>query len=64
MMHFNITTQKPGPLVIHELLECHSNSLWLPEHLTDEQAAAFVLDHFRRQIESELAMVRIERKAP
>ena len=27
----------------------------------DDQAAAFVLDHFRRQIETKLAMVTIKR---
>jgi len=30
------------------------------DHLTAEQAAAFVLDHFRRQFDAELAMVRVE----
>jgi len=59
-MRFSVTTEKSGPLAIHELLERHANSLWVPAHLADDQAAAFVLDHFRRQIESELAMARIE----
>jgi hypothetical protein len=58
-MRFTVTTTKPGPLAIHELLERHANELWMPMHLTDEQAAAFVLDHFRRQVESELQMVEI-----
>ena len=31
----------------------------MPEHLDDQQAAAFVLDHFRRQIEAELAMITV-----
>jgi len=29
-------------------------------HFTPEQAAAFVLEHFRKQIDAELAMVKIE----
>jgi hypothetical protein len=58
-MRFEVSTQKPGSLAIHELLERHANSLWIPEHLTDEQAAAFVLDHFRRQVDSELQMAQI-----
>jgi len=61
-MRFTVTTEKSGPLAIHELLERHANSLWVPAHLTDNQAAAFVLDHFRRQFESELAMVTIKRQ--
>jgi hypothetical protein len=56
-MQFTVTTAKPGPLEIEKLLERHANSLWVPDHLDDDQAAAFVLDHFRRQIESDLAMV-------
>lgn len=59
-MIFRVTTENPGPLAIHELLERHANSLWVPNHLDAEQAAAFVLDHFRRQVEAELAMVKLE----
>jgi hypothetical protein len=62
-MRFELTTENPGPLSVHELLERYANELWIPEHLADDQAAGFVLDHFRRQVESELAMVTIERKA-
>jgi len=59
-VRFSVTTEKSGPLAIHELLECHANSLWVPAHLIGKQAAAFALDHFRRQVEVELAMVKIE----
>ena len=31
----------------------------MPEHLDDPQAAAFVLDHFQRQVAAELAVVTI-----
>lgn len=51
-MQFKVTTEQPAPLAIHELLERHANDLWVPTHLTSEQAAALVLDHFRRQIEA------------
>jgi len=56
-MKFDVQTTNPGPLAIHELMQWHANELWVPEHLYEEQAAAFVLDHFRQQIEAELAMV-------
>ena len=59
-MRFEVTTETPGLLSIHELLERHANKLWIPEHLTDEQAAAFVLDHFRKQVETELQMAQIK----
>ena len=58
-MKFDVRTEQPGPLAIHELLQRHANELWVPEHLDDSQAAAFVLDHFRRQFASELAMVTV-----
>jgi hypothetical protein len=60
-MQFAITTEKPGPLEIAKLLERHANNLWVPDHLTAEQAAAFVLEHFRKQIDEELAMITITR---
>lgn len=58
-MRFTVTTEKPGPLAIHELHERHANALWVPAHLTEEQAAAFVLEHFRRQVEAEVQIVDI-----
>lgn len=58
-MKFRVQTTKPGPLASHELVARHANELWVPEHLDDQQAAAFVLDHFRRQIEAELAMITV-----
>jgi hypothetical protein len=59
-MHYSITTENPGPLGIAELLQRHADSLWVPDHLTADQSAAFVLDHFRRQVEAELAMVEVK----
>jgi hypothetical protein len=59
-MKFFVASEKPGPLRIHELLEQHANSLWIPDHPTPEQASSFVLDHFRRQVETELKMVKID----
>lgn len=58
-MKFTITTEKPGPLGIAELLQKHADGLWVPAHLDEEQAVAFVLDHFTRQIASELEMVEV-----
>ncbi len=58
-MKFKIETEQPGPLAIHELLRLHANELWVPNHFNDGQAAAFVLDHFRRQVVAELAMVTV-----
>jgi hypothetical protein len=58
-MTFTVNTEKPGPLNIAQLLEQHANNLWVPTHLTPEQAAAFVLEHFRKQVEKELKLTII-----
>lgn len=59
-MRFATTTENPGPLNLHELAELHANDLWVPAHLTEEEAAAFALDQFRRQVAAELEMIEIE----
>jgi hypothetical protein len=61
-MRFLITTDRPGPLAIHELLQHYADQQWVPAHLSDDQKAAYILHHFREQIEAELAKVKIERK--
>ena len=61
-MPFIITTDRPGPLAIHELLQHHADGLWVPAHLSEEQKAAYILNDFRQQIEAELAKVKIERR--
>ena len=58
-MRFTITTTTPGSLGIAELLQRHADSLWVPEHLDQEQAMRFVTDHFTRQIATELAMLAV-----
>jgi hypothetical protein len=58
-MKFKFETEQPSPLAIHELLLRHANELWMPDHFNDGQAAAFVLDHFRRQVMADLAMVTV-----
>jgi hypothetical protein len=63
-MKFEVQTMNPGPLAIHELLQRHANELWVPEHLDDQQAAAFALEHFCRQVEAELAIVTVVAKRP
>ena len=61
-MPFVVTTERPGTLAIHELLERFANDLWLPAHLSDEQKVGYILFHFREQIAVELANVKIGRR--
>ena len=58
-MEFKVRTHKKGPLRIDKLLEQHANSLWIPDHLSKKQTAQFALDHFKKQIATELQMLQI-----
>jgi hypothetical protein len=58
-MQFTVTTTTAGTLGIAQLLQRHADSLWVPEHLDQEQAMRFVTDHFTRQIATELAMLAV-----
>jgi hypothetical protein len=42
-MKITISTEKPGPLEIHKLLQQYANSQWMADHLTDEKAVEFVV---------------------
>jgi hypothetical protein len=41
------------------ILERFANMQWLADHYTPEQAAAFVLDRFKRRIAAELEMIEL-----
>jgi hypothetical protein len=49
-MTFTVTTAVPNNLGLAEICQRHVDELWVPVHLDAEQAAAFVLDHFRRAV--------------
>jgi hypothetical protein len=62
-MHFKVTTDGRNRLGLVALLERFANEQWLPEHMTDEQAAASVLDSFKRAIAGELELLPDVRRA-
>ena len=49
----------PSTYRFAELCQEHANNLWIPTHLTDDQASAFALDHFRRAVLAELATLAV-----
>lgn len=55
-----LTTEGTERLGLHELFERHIAELWLLEHLTLEEAEAFVLDHFTRTVQAELARLTVK----
>ena len=56
-MQFKVETTGPDPLNLRRLCEDHVNALWVPDHLTPEQAAWFAFDHFRRTLLMELELL-------
>ena len=50
MMRFKVTTEGQDRFNIAGLVEQFANSLWIPDHLTPDQRAEFVLDQFRRMV--------------
>ena len=49
-MRFTVTCHGADPLNLRETLERFANEQWLPAHVTREEAAAIVVDQFKRTI--------------
>ena len=48
------------PWAYGDLCQKHIDGLWIPEHLTPQEAAAFALDHFKRAVVSGLEVLEVE----
>jgi hypothetical protein len=59
MRQFIVTTEASNRLGLRELCQRFANDLWVPTHLTEEQAATFAFDQFRRTILAELEMIEV-----
>ena len=59
MQRFTVMTEISNRLNLRQLCEEFVNNLWLPTHLTPEQAADFAADYFRRTVLSELKLLII-----
>ncbi|HLN29846.1 MAG TPA: hypothetical protein VK395_19015 [Gemmataceae bacterium] len=59
MWRFIATTEGSDKLGLRETCEVLANDLWVPDHLTAEQAALFVADHFKRTILAELELLDV-----
>jgi hypothetical protein len=58
-MHFTVTCIGSDPLGLRETLERFANEQWLPVHVTREEAAAIVLDQFKRTIAQKMAVMEV-----
>jgi hypothetical protein len=60
MRTFTATTEGPNRLELRELLQNYANEQWVANHLTKEQAAASVLDTFKRAVIQELKLLELK----
>lgn len=57
MRTFIAATGGPNRLGLSELLQRYADEQWVAEHLSDEHAAASVLDCFKRSVRQELELL-------
>ena len=60
MRQFVVTTQGENRLGLREVCQRFADERWTAAHMTAEQAAASVLDEFRRAVRAELELLTIE----
>ncbi len=59
MLPLSAMTEGRNVLNLQQIAEDFANQQWVPAHMTPEDATDFVLDQFRRTVESELQMIEI-----
>ncbi len=59
MSRFMVATEGGNIAGLREACQAFVDSLWIPAHLTAEQAAAFALECFRRTVAGELELLAI-----
>jgi hypothetical protein len=65
MRVFTATTEGQNRLGLRELLQRYSDEQWVADHLTPDQAAASVLDCFKRAVRQEMELLDLEcRESP
>ena len=56
---FSVATEGRSTLNLPAMIEDFANQQWVPVHMTPDQSSEFVLDQFRRTVESELQMIEV-----
>ena len=59
MLNFQVTTAGRDSLGLRKLCEQFCNDQWIGDHLDPGQAAAVVLDQFRRAVAAELKLLEV-----
>ena len=58
-MRFTVLSEGHDELNLRQTFEEFANNLWIPDHLSEKQAAEFALDCFRRAFLMDLDMLRV-----
>ena len=56
-MKFTVKTEGRNKLNLRQLCEDYANNLWVPDHLTADQAAEFAYDQFEKTVLTELKLL-------
>ena len=64
MNRFQVTTEGGNRLNLTALCESFVNGLWIPDHLSSEQAVHFALDYFKRTVEQEIKLLTLKATGP
>lgn len=56
---FLVSSEASTRLGLAQLCEQFLNELWIPTHLTDEQALDFAVDYFKRTLHAELKLLDV-----
>ena len=59
MLKFAASTAGSNALNLPKIIEDFANRQWIPAHMTQEQAIEFVVDQFKRTLDSEAQLVEI-----
>ena len=59
-MNFKVSTEGQDRLGLVELCQRFTAEQWLPAHMLPHEAAARVLDQFKRAVVGELEMLQVE----
>jgi hypothetical protein len=57
---FTASTTGPDRLGLRELLQRYADEMWTAAHMTPQQAAASVLDCFKRAVRQEMEMLELK----
>ena len=61
-MKFEVVTTGKDKLLLVCQLQAFADGYWLPDHVTEDQAAAIILDAFRRKMLGQLELLDLRLK--